>query len=111
MPQLPQLARLMVIPLLAEVMIANPSLAQTAPTAYDDGTVSSLSAEDLYLDRLDYQAEPAAAIEPLPFLFSMQSRRQHSEEMELESLTIELNDLVLPVHQQRSGFSVSSPIE
>jgi len=111
MPQLQRFALLMVIPLLTEITIAGHSLAQNAPAAADNGAASSMSADDLYLDRLNYRTEPVSAIEPRPFLFNMQSRRQHSEEIELESLTIELNDPVLPVHQQRSGFSVSSPIE
>jgi hypothetical protein len=112
MPQLQRLVLLMVIPILTEITIVDCGLAQNAPATYDDDAAyASMSAADLHLDRLNYRVVPASAIQPLPFLFSMQSRRQHPNEIELESLTIELNDSVLPVHQQRSGFSVSSPIE
>jgi hypothetical protein len=100
-----------VITVITEIAIADRGLAQNAPSIYDGADYTSMSADDLFLDELNYHAEPTSTTEPLPFWFSMQSRRQHPNEIEIESLTIELNDPGLPVHQQRSGFSVSSPIE
>ncbi|TAF49865.1 MAG: hypothetical protein EAZ61_13815 [Oscillatoriales cyanobacterium] len=111
MAPLQRLALLLVISVLTELTIADRSLAQNAPATDDDAGYTSMSADDLFLEELNYRAEPTSTTEPLPFLFSMQSRRQHPNEIEIESLTIELNDPGLPVHQQRSGFSVSSPIE
>ncbi|NJN62378.1 MAG: hypothetical protein HC795_13360 [Coleofasciculaceae cyanobacterium RL_1_1] len=111
MPQLPQLALLMTIAVAASLSINRNAFAQNSAGNYNDADYTSMSADDLFLDELNYHAEPTSTTEPLPFLFSMQSRRQRPNEIEIESLTIELNDPGLPVHQQRSGFSVSSPIE
>ncbi len=112
MLQLQRLALLMTIAVTTILAINRSAFAQTAPAENDyDADYTSMSADDLYLDELNYRTEPASAVEPLPFLFSMQSRRQRPNEIEIESLTIELNDPGLPIDQQRSGFSVSSPIE
>jgi hypothetical protein len=112
MTQLQRLALLMTIAT-TSLLATNPSaFAQMTPASNNgDAGYTSMSADDLFLDELNYHAEPTTTSEPLPFLFSMQSRRQSPNEIEIESLTIELNDPGLPVHQQRSGFSVSSPIE
>jgi hypothetical protein len=111
MSQLQRLALLMTIAVTSILAANRSAFAQSSAGNYYDAGYTSMSADDLYLDELNYRAEPTSTVEPLPFLFSMQSRRQRPNEIEIESLTIELNDPGLPIDQQRSGFSVSSPIE
>jgi len=88
-----------------------PAAAQARPASIDDPDYASMDARDLYLDRLDYLAEPAPEPAPSDFPLSMQSRRQDPSDIVVEAVTIELNDPALSTHEQRSGFSLTSPID
>ncbi|MGD1902946.1 MAG: hypothetical protein ACFB9N_12000 [Geitlerinemataceae cyanobacterium] len=107
--------RLHFAPILALALLSGlvldrpPALAQTSPNSVDASGYASMSARDLHLDRLNYVAEP----EPMPSdeVMPMQSRRQVPEAVELEPVTIELNDPTLSTHEQRSSFSIGSPLD